>query len=85
MRAPRNVDRTLDAGLDRIREQFHVPSGFGPEAALAAIQAARRDPGPDHVDRTDRPFVTLDPAGSTDLDQAFAMESAGSCSGVTES
>jgi exoribonuclease R len=77
VRAPRNVDRTLDAGLDRIREQFHVPSGFGPEAALAAIQAARRDPGPDHVDRTDRPFVTLDPAGSTDLDQAFAMESAG--------
>ena len=39
--------------------------------------AARRVPGAEHVDRTDRPFVTLDPAGSTDLDQAFAMERAG--------
>lgn len=77
MRAPRNADRALDAGLQRIREQFHVPSGFGPEIALAAVQAARRVPGADHVDRTDRPFVTLDPAGSTDLDQAFAMEAAG--------
>jgi exoribonuclease R len=29
------------------------------------------------VDRTDIDFVTLDPAGSTDLDQAFAIEQAG--------
>ena len=67
----------LDAGLTRIREQFHVPSGFPPAVALAAVQAAARHPGADHVDRTDRPFVTLDPAGSTDLDQAFALERAG--------
>jgi exoribonuclease R len=77
VRAPANVDRALDAGLARIREQLHVPSGFPPEAALGAVQAAARRPGPDHVDRTDRPFVTLDPAGSTDLDQAFALETAG--------
>jgi exoribonuclease R len=77
VRAPSNVDRALDAGLMRIREQFHVPSGFPPEAALGAVQAATRQPGPEHVDRTDRAFVTLDPAGSTDLDQAFALESAG--------
>ena len=68
----------LDAGLQRIREQFGVPAGFPPEVALAAIEASRRTPGPDHVDRTDRPFVTLDPASSTDLDQAFAIERAGS-------
>ena len=30
-----------------------------------------------HVDRTDREFLTLDPASSTDLDQAFAIETAG--------
>jgi exoribonuclease R len=77
VRAPRNVDRALDAGLVRIREQFDVPSGFPPAAALAAVQAAAGRPGGEHVDRTDRPFVTLDPAGSTDLDQAFALESAG--------
>ena len=34
-------------------------------------------PGAEHVDRTDRAFVTLDPARSTDLDQAFAIERAG--------
>ena len=75
MRVP--PDRTLDAGLARIREQFGVPAGFPPEVALAAVEAARRTAGPDHVDRTDRPFVTLDPATSTDLDQAFALERAG--------
>jgi exoribonuclease R len=32
----------------------------------------------EHVDRTAAPFVTLDPASSTDLDQAFVIERAGS-------
>jgi exoribonuclease R len=77
MKVPRQADRALDAGLLRIREEFGVPSGFPPEAALAAVDAAARAPGPEHVDRTDRPFVTLDPAGSTDLDQAFALERSG--------
>ena len=77
MRVPRNVDRALDAGLARIREEFGVPAGFPAEVALASVQAAARRPGADHVDRTDRPFVTLDPAGSIDLDQAFALERAG--------
>jgi exoribonuclease R len=75
VRAPR--DRALDTGLHQIREEFEVPAGFGPEVALAAVQAARRTPGRAHVDHTDRPFVTLDPAGATDLDQAFALERAG--------
>jgi exoribonuclease R len=77
MRTGQRADRALDAGLHRIREQLHVPSGFPPEAALTAVQAAARRPGAAHADRTDRPFVTLDPAGATDLDQAFALERAG--------
>ncbi len=77
MRVPRRVDRALDAGLERIREQLQVPAGFPPDVALAAVEAARRQPGGEHVDRTDRPFLTLDPAASTDLDQAFALERAG--------
>jgi exoribonuclease R len=77
VRAPRQLDRTLDGGLQRIREQFHVPAGFPPEAALGAVVAAAGVPGAGYADRTDRPFVTLDPAGSTDLDQAFALERAG--------
>lgn len=43
----------------------------------AAEAAARLAPSGDHVDRTSIPFVTLDPASSTDLDQAFHIEHAG--------
>ena len=64
-------------GCERIREQFGRPGGVPARGALAAAEAAAARPGPAHVDRTDRPFVTLDPAGSTDLDQAFAIERAG--------
>ena len=42
----------------------------------AAEVAAQRAPA-DHADRTQMPFVTLDPARSTDLDQAFAIEASG--------
>ena len=65
-------------GLARIRAEHQVPEGFPPDVLAAANAAAARRPGPEHVDRTDIPFVTLDPAASTDLDQAFALERAGS-------
>lgn len=61
------------AGLGRIREQFDVPGRFPPEVLAAAEAAAGKEPRPDHVDRTGDEFVTLDPAESTDLDQAFAI------------
>lgn len=63
----------LSAGLAAIRRELAVPDSFPPETLAAAEAAARRAPA-DHVDRTARPFVTLDPAASTDLDQAFAIE-----------
>lgn len=69
-------DRALAAGLAAIRAQYKVPADFPPEV-LAAAHAAAAKPITDHVDRTDRPFVTLDPASSTDLDQAFTIEAAG--------
>jgi len=49
----------------------------GPDAFAEAAEAAARRHGDGHVDRTERPFVTLDPASSTDLDQAFAIEAPG--------
>jgi exoribonuclease R len=67
----------LAQGLASIRNQFRVPASFPPAVLAAADDAAKRAPG-EHVDRTDLPFVTLDPATSTDLDQAFAIERAGS-------
>ena len=66
----------LAQGLDAIRTEFQVPAAFPPEVVAAAEVAARRAPTA-HVDRTARAFVTLDPATSTDLDQAFAIETAG--------
>ena len=76
MKAIRDPDRLLADGLAAIRAQFRVPASFPPEVLAAAEAAARRVPSA-HADRTAMPFVTLDPASSTDLDQAFAIESAG--------
>ncbi len=73
MKALVDPTNALAIGLVAIREDFKVPAGFPPEVLAAAAGAAQRRPTA-HVDRTDRPFVTLDPAASTDLDQAFAIE-----------
>jgi exoribonuclease R len=67
----------MAAGLDRIRAELGIPDGFGALEIEEAGTAAARRAGPDHVDRTDRRFVTLDPASSVDLDQAFTLEVAG--------
>ena len=76
MKALRDPDAILAGGLAAIRAQFQVPDGFPPEVEAAAQAAARR-PLDGHADRTALPFVTLDPASSTDLDQAFTIEAAG--------
>lgn len=64
----------MGEGLDRIREECDIPSGFPIDVMLAADEAAARPLGAEHADRTDRHFATLDPASSVDLDQAFAIE-----------
>jgi len=69
-------DRALAEGLAQIRRDFQVPVGFAPDV-IAAAEAAVRRPLSGHRDRTAQRFVTLDPAASTDLDQAFAIERAG--------
>ena len=66
-------NQALSDGLTRLRAQFQVPADFPPDVLRAADAAAQRRPTA-HADRTDRPFVTLDPATSTDLDQAFTIE-----------
>ncbi|CAM3264527.1 Ribonuclease II/R domain-containing protein [Sphingomonas antarctica] len=63
----------LGSGLAAMRVEFQLPATFPPEVEAAA-QAAIARPLTAHVDRTAMPFVTLDPASSTDLDQAFAIE-----------
>ena len=77
MKALRDPDCLLSEGLAALRGQFKVPAAFPPAVDAAAAKAAARTPD-QHKDRTATPFVTLDPASSTDLDQAFAIEAAGS-------
>jgi exoribonuclease R len=76
LKALADRSRALSDGLTAIRSQFQLPSAFPAEVEAAAAVAARQ-PMAEHVDRTSVPFVTLDPASSTDLDQAFAIEQAG--------
>ncbi|HVQ52048.1 MAG TPA: RNB domain-containing ribonuclease [Mycobacterium sp.] len=76
MRIRADLTDEIVEGLRGIRRQFKVPAEFPAVVVQAADQAAERVPA-DHVDRTDWPFVTLDPATSTDLDQAFHIEMAG--------
>ncbi len=64
----------LAASLAALRESLELPGDFGPEV-LAEADAARA-PEPD-VDARDIPFITIDPPGSRDLDQALHLERAG--------
>src|SRR5687768_497230 len=77
MKAIADPDDALGRGLASIRSQFQVPETF-PESVLAAAEEASRRVPTRHVDRTNWPFVALDPASSTDLDQAFVIERSGS-------
>ena len=76
MKTPVDSAYALADGLGVIRRQYRVPAGFPPQV-LAAANAACARPRNGHADRTALPFVTLDPASSTDLDQAFHIEPAG--------
>lgn len=86
MPAPRRrvrVDaQVLRAGFAAIRDELQVPVDFPADAAAEAASAAR-DGGPvvagGRADLTDVPFVTIDPPGSRDLDQAvhIARDGAG--------
>ncbi|UYG16336.1 RNB domain-containing ribonuclease [Brachybacterium huguangmaarense] len=69
----------LRGHLDALVERADVPVAFGPEVLEAADRAAAswREDGIERVDRTDVEFVTLDPASSTDLDQAMHLERGG--------
>jgi exoribonuclease R len=65
----------LAAPLRALRDELQVPDDFPPDVVDAADHAAWSRTG--RIDATDVPLVTLDPAGSRDLDQAFALEAVG--------
>jgi len=63
----------LSAALAALRAELGRPAEFPPavDAEARRAIAQRREPA---LDLTGIPFVTIDPAGATDLDQAFAIE-----------
>ena len=81
MRLDDAAGAAMAAGLDRIRDELRLPATFPPDVeqaardAVAGLDAVLHAPG--RADRTDVDHLTLDPAGSTDLDQAFAIDADG--------
>ncbi|MEO5535128.1 MAG: RNB domain-containing ribonuclease [Pseudolysinimonas sp.] len=63
----------LSTALAAIRTQLELPEAFPAEVEAEATRAIAGYRLPDD-DRTDIPLVTIDPAGSMDLDQALAIE-----------
>ncbi len=74
----------MNASISQLASEVDISLEFSPEA-LQEAQASPRH-FPHLVDRTDLPFVTIDPEGSRDLDQAVyisAPEKATDSSGPT--
>ncbi|NYG55603.1 ribonuclease catalytic domain-containing protein [Nocardioides perillae] len=66
----------LQAGLARLHADLGLPDGFAPDV-VAAAERATVAPRLPELDRTDLPFLTIDPEGARDLDQALHLERAG--------
>lgn len=64
---------TLRDGIAALQAELGVSAEFPPEVEEAAAAAAANPRLPE-LDRTDLPFVTIDPETSMDLDQALHLE-----------
>jgi len=64
--------RSTSIDFDALRRELKLPEQFPAAAQAQAEQAASRTHLPD-LDRTDLPFVTIDPPTSLDLDQAMCL------------
>jgi exoribonuclease R len=69
--------QALRQGIAHIQEELEVSPVFPPEVEDTAAKAAA-NPRLPSLDRTDLPFVTIDPPSSMDLDQAMHLERDGS-------
>jgi exoribonuclease R len=73
--APSAEQSELAAALAALRAGIESPVEFSPEALAEATSVTPNAPS---LDLRDVPFITLDPAGSRDLDQAMHLSKAGS-------
>jgi len=81
MKIAQAAQKALSAGFEAIVSQYKLPGSFPPDVQATAEKAASAKGqdgkpawAPNRRDVTDLAFVTLDPASSTDLDQAFTIE-----------
>ncbi|WP_285116914.1 RNB domain-containing ribonuclease [Leifsonia sp. fls2-241-R2A-40a] len=74
--APSASAAPLAASLAALRRELGLPDAFPEAVAREADAVAAHHPLPDD-DLTDVPFLTIDPAGSTDLDQALHLSRSG--------
>ncbi|HTE74362.1 MAG TPA: RNB domain-containing ribonuclease [Actinomycetes bacterium] len=65
--------RELRAGFARIRDELDLAADF-PADVLAEAEESAREARLPAEDLTDLPFLTIDPPGSEDLDQAMHLE-----------
>jgi len=63
-------DNQVRSGMVVVREELEVPTHFPDAVQQAAVAAAQLEFGEGREDLTQIEFVTIDPAGSLDLDQA---------------
>lgn len=70
------ADEQIRAGTRTLHQELGVRAEFPPEVLAEAEQSAA-SPALPTLDRTDIPFVTIDPPGARDLDQALHIERAG--------
>ena len=76
VRVADHVNAGFAEGIRAIEDELGITEAFPPEVQAAAAEAAASPKLP-ALDRTDLPFVTIDPPGSKDLDQALHLERRG--------
>ncbi|MET7331919.1 RNB domain-containing ribonuclease [Nonomuraea sp. NPDC005650] len=73
IQVPDQIPLKLEDGFERVRRELDLPDDF-PRAVLDEAAWVARVPRLDAEDMSDVPFVTIDPPGSMDLDQAVHLE-----------
>lgn len=69
----RNPVDALESGIRAIQAEQHLDPTFPADVEAEAAEAAKAPRLPD-LDRTDLDFLTIDPPGAMDLDQAMHLE-----------
>jgi exoribonuclease R len=76
LRLTTSIDDRLATAIAAIRADLDVPDAFPAAVELEAQRVVETNPLPT-LDLSDVPFITIDPEGSTDLDQAVQIERLG--------